>query len=394
MRIAVMFNRFGPYHLARLNAAGSQGHVTGIEVVTRDHTYAWDVAQGADRFERITLFGEDEGTHPPTTELARRLEQALERARPDVIALPGWSRKAGLLALAWCLRHRIPTILMSDTTKLDRARAGWKEGVKGRLVRLFSAGIVGGSRSAEYLAELGLPHGRIFTGYDVVDNDHFVAGAEAAQRNAAEVRDRYGLPEPYFLSVSRFVPQKNISGLLEAYALYHAAQDDRAWPLVLVGDGPERPLLEARIRELGLDKDVILSGFRQYPELPAFYGLAGAFVIASTCEPWGLVVNEAMAAGLPVLVSNLCGCAPDIVEPGVNGFIFDPANPRELAGYLEAIAADGCDRAAMGRRSRSIIARYSPDDFARTLWRSGAVAVAAPRPAAHLVDRTLLWGLT
>ena len=85
--------------------------------------------------------------------------------------------------------------------------------------------------------------------------------------------------------------------------------------------------------------DVILAGFKQYDELPAYYGLASAFVHASTTEQWGLVVNEAMASGLPVLVSDRCGCAPDLVEDGVNGFTFDPYDVEALAGLMQRVAA-------------------------------------------------------
>jgi 1,2-diacylglycerol 3-alpha-glucosyltransferase len=394
MRIAVMFNRFGPYHLARLDAAGSQGDLIGIEVVTRDRTYAWDLARGAERFERITLFREHEGARPPTAELARRLYEVLNRMRPDAIGLPGWSRKAGLLALGWCLRHGVPAVVMSESNRLDQPRAGWLEAAKRRIVRLFSAGLAGGSRSADYLAELGLPRPRIFTCYDVVDNEHFSRAAAAVRLDAGSVRRRYGLPQRYFLSVSRLVAQKNVPALLEAYALYRSAQSDRAWSLMLVGDGPERSLIEAKIRDLGLGGYVTMPGFQQYAELPAFYGLAEAFVLASTCEPWGLVVNEAMATGLPVLVSHRCGCAPDLVEAGGNGFVFNPRDPRDLAGCMVAIAADACDRAGMRARSRAIIERWSPDDFARNLWRSGLAARSVALPAASLADRVLLWGLS
>src|SRR5207244_4064698 len=102
---------------------------------------------------------------------------------------------------------------------------------------------------------------------------------------------------------------KNLPRLLEAFAGYRRLAGDAAWELVLLGDGPLRPELVALLKDLELDGHVLLPGFKQYDELPAYYGLAGAFIHASTTEQWGLVVNEAMASGLPVLVSDRCGCA-------------------------------------------------------------------------------------
>ena len=100
-----------------------------------------------------------------------------------------------------------------------------------------------------------------------------------------------------------------------------------------------------------------------------------------------------MAAGLPVLVSNRCGCAPDLVEEGRNGYTFDPYDVDALAGLMRKIAADGCDREAMGQASREIIARWTPQTFAENLCKTAEAALNAPRPQANLLDKALLWAL-
>ena len=139
---------------------------------------------------------------------------------------------------------------------------------------------------------------------------------------------------------------------------------------------------------------VVLPGFRQYDELPAFYGLAGAFVHASTTEQWGLVVNEAMAAGLPVIVSGRCGCAPDLVRNGVNGFTFDPEDVEELAGLMQRMAAmrDG-QRVAMARAGQRIIADWGPQRFADGLLQAVRAALRRLPPQASRSDQALLWAL-
>jgi glycosyltransferase involved in cell wall biosynthesis len=116
-------------------------------------------------------------------------------------------------------------------------------------------------------------------------------------------------------------------------------------------------------------------------------------VHASTTEQWGLVVNEAMAAGLPVLVSNACGCTPELVADGRNGYSFDPFDQKALATLLLRLAADDCDRQAMGNASREIVKRWSPDTFAEGLVGAAADALIAPRVRPRLIDRGVLWAL-
>ena len=111
-------------------------------------------------------------------------------------------------------------------------------------------------------------------------------------------------------------------------------------------------------------------GHKSIEDLPLFYADAGCFVLPSTREPWGLVVNEAMASGLPVIVSSRCGCADDLVDDGSNGFIVDPTNEAEMAVAFSRISSlDPFDRNRMGARSREIIADYSPQRWAGEVLR-------------------------
>ncbi len=388
--IAVLFHRLGPYHHARLRALGRRCETAGIELSAVDDTYAWDRVDGAEGFRRVTLFRERDVCRQAADEVVRRVHGALDAVTPEVVAVPGWSDCGALAALAWCQRRGVPAVVMSESTHHDERRAWWREAVKRRVVGLCRAGLVGGSLHGSYLARLGMASERIFRGYDVVDNHHFQSGAAAARRDAAAVRQRLGLPASYFLASSRFIAKKNLSVLLRAYRGYRAMAGDKAWSMVLTGDGEQRPELERLRDELGLGGTVLMPGFKQYDELPAYFGLAGAFVHASTTEQWGLVVNEAMAAGLPVLVSRHCGCAPDLVEEGRNGFTFDPLDTGELGRHLLQMAGGGYDRAAMGRASEEMIARWTPDTFAEGLLAAARAGLAAPRPRFGPVERLLL----
>lgn len=399
--VAILFQRIGPYHFARLRAAGAGLQIVALELLARDATYAWDLVPGSAGFDRRVLFAELEGKVPSSGEVRRRVQAALSAVQPAAVLVPGWSEPHALAALEWCVRRGVPAVVMSETTAWDEPRKTWKEWVKRRCLRLFSAGFVGGHPHQDYLADLGLPCEHTALGYDTVDNQYFTVGAGEIGKQKLETRNRYKLPEHYFLASARFVEKKNLGRLLEAYARYRncceksaarARSSESGWPwdLVLLGDGPLRAELELRVVDLALQTAIHLPGFKQYPDLPAYYALAGAFVHTSTTEQWGLVVNEAMASGLPVLVSNRCGCAQDLVEESRNGFTFDPLNVGEMASCMAEIAAPNCDRKAMGYRSREIISHWGPEAFAQGLSQAVETALSVPVPKPSLLDRVLL----
>lgn len=270
--------------------------------------------------------------------------------------------------------------------------------------------LAGGTPEADYLAKLGLPRDRIFVGYDVVDNGYFAKEGVEVRSQKPEVRSKHGLPINYFLACCRFGQKKNVPRLIEAYARYrelcanHQAEsvstsDLRArtktpWDLVVAGDGEERPAIEGAIARCGVGASVHLAGAKSYAEMPMYYGLASTFVHASTTEQWGLVVNEAMASGLPVLVSNRCGCATDLVQDGVNGFTFDPCNIGKLAELMLKISSLNHLLSTFGGRSRDIIANWGPERFASGLKAAVDKAQEIGPKGAGLVDRLILRGLS
>jgi glycosyltransferase involved in cell wall biosynthesis len=135
---------------------------------------------------------------------------------------------------------------------------------------------------------------------------------------------------------------------------------------------------------------VVMPGFKQYSELPIYYGLAKAFVHASTTEQWGLVVNEAMASGLPVLVSSRCGCATDLVTEDVNGFLFDPYDVHGLARRMVDICRlTDAQRSAMGRESKRIIAQWGPERFASGFRAAAEKALEVGPKSGGLIERIL-----
>jgi len=408
--VAIIFHHIGPYHHARLNAAADRLSVTGIEWSAKGYD-AWGVAEALARYHKVSLFSEATERYPGKAELREAFRWALEQAKPDVVAVNGWNNFGSLAAANCCVERGIPMVVMSESARTDEPRAWWREIIKRRIVRVYTAALVGGQRHIDYLVELGMPRERIFTGYDVVDNEYFRQRAEEVRSQRSDVRKRYGLPENYFLASARFIPKKNLPRLIRAYAEYRqlcrasvsdAERSEGAgnppspslrrtgtpWDLVLLGDGPLRQTLNSQLSTLNLQAHVHLPGFKQYDELPVYYALAKAFVHASTTEQWGLVVNEAIASALPVIVSDRCGCVPELVNG--NGFTFDPFDEQELVERLSQMASLSDDeRKSLSDASYRISANFAPERFGEGLEQAARLAPSHPRRAS-LIGRALM----
>jgi len=302
--VAVVFHHIGPYHHARLNAATEKLAVIGFEWSAKGYD-AWGVATTPARYRKVSLFPEATDHYPDKAKLRRAFSSALEQTEPDVVAVNGWNNFGSVIAANCCVRRGIPMVVMSESSHQDEARNWWKEAIKRRIVGLYSGALVGGRRHVKYLVELGMPRERVFTGYDVVDNEYFRQNAQEVRGQKSDVRKQYGLPENYFLASARFIEKKNLARLISAYAEYRQKSrtgGKEPWDLVLLGDGPLRETVNSQLSTLNLHEHVHLPGFKPYDELPVYYASANAFVHASAVEQWGLVVNEAIASGLPVIV--------------------------------------------------------------------------------------------
>lgn len=413
-RVAILFDNFGPYHLTRLRAAAGVCEVLAVEFGSSSSEYEWKASESKG-LKRVALNDRGSSHDLSPEEFQRRLFKVLDEYQPDVLVVPGWGYRGALIALQWGMLHRVPVICMSESTQWDEARSPIKEWIKRRIISLFSAALVGGTPHRDYIEELGMPSDRIFLGYDAVDNRFF---SEEARKIGVRRWEMGGEKQPCFLASARFIEKKNLFRLLKAYASYRKAVEGRGssveglnsvftssdtsafslqssvFDLILLGDGAMRSELEKLRSELGLEDCVQMPGFKQYEELPSYYAHAGAFIHASTTEQWGLVVNEAMASGLPVLVSNRCGCARDLVRDGENGWTFDPTNEEQLADLMLRISSDEERRKEMGHKSREIIAEWGPDRFASGVKAAVEAALAAPRKTAGLLDRFILKVLT
>jgi glycosyltransferase involved in cell wall biosynthesis len=355
--------------------------------------HAYELVGELEGVQQHAIFGNCNPDELPARNILRAIDRALSQVHPRAVVSHGWGVRSALTLDLWAFARRIPLVVMSDSTERDASRTWLAEKVKTRIVSRCAAAFVSGSSAARYVEKLGMSPDRVFPGCDVVDNRHFERGALAARANRDLMRQRLAAPARFFLACARFIEKKNLFRMMEAYARYRLFAGPEAWSLVVVGDGPLRPQLEEHRENLGMNECVLMPGCKSYDELPAWYGLASAFVHASTTEQWGLVVNEAMAAGLPVLVSERCGCVPDLVRPGVNGFAFDPYDVAQLAELMLKVSSGGCDRNAMGRAGQEFIRDWGPERFADGLVGAVEMAISAPAPMTSHLDRLLLRAL-
>ena len=392
-RVAVLFDNLGPYHMARLAAAAQRVHLLAVEQKTKSAEYEWNPVKKTP-FARVTLLDPTDALVNLRVERAA-VSKALDDFQPEVIAIPGWSSRQAKVGLMWALEHAVPVVVMSDSQEIDFPRSRYKEWLKSRYIALCAAGLVGGTPHLAYLSKLGMPPSQIQTGYDVVDNAYFERCTNELRTKHKELAKELGLVRPFFLCAARFVEKKNLPTLIKAFAQYRdmAMTHHTLWDLVILGDGSLRTILEMMAKERTPPNSVHFPGFIQYAELPRYYGAASCFVLPSTTEQWGLVVNEAMASGLPVLVSERCGCAQDLVENGKNGFTFNPYDVDELARLMMWIASPDCDRVAMGTASLEIIDRWSPETFASGLEAAVQTALQSQGRPAGLLDHALLHAL-
>ncbi|WP_398331730.1 glycosyltransferase family 4 protein [Vulcanococcus sp.] len=370
MRVLVALHRIGPYHRVRLVAAVEAGlEITVVQTRPQSQEYLWSF-DPAGPYTLVNYRGAaNPEADPPLDLLDDQMAALLDRSRPAAIVSVGWADRAYQRLLLLAHRRRIPVVIVSDSRQRDEPRSVGKEWIKRQLLRGYAAALVAGQESLAYLEGLGFPLSAIFQPWDVVDNGWFQAAAAQA---AAAPRP------PHFLCVSRFVEKKNHSGLLQAYAAYQ--QQGGTWGLQLVGSGPLQAAIEAQIEVLPDPARVQLHTSYQLDDLGRLYGQASAFVLGSSRDQWGLVVNEAMAAGLPCLVSNACGCAVDLIEHGVTGWCFDPGNSSALSALLHTAERQSPPwRHAMQAAARQRLEDFSPERFATGLQHAVQWALRHPR---------------
>lgn len=364
--IVIVHNIISPYKTLLFNALlqTMDDNFLVLYLAETEGMREWKTDNARIRFSFEVMF---EGRLEDTNRFSMIVEtyRKLSIYNPEVVVIVGYSYLACWTALVWARKNGKKVIAVIESHYLDRTRSRIRESVKRVFVSNCDAALVDGTRHRDYTASLGLDYKKIFIkgGTGPVDVSLYQMEVSRFKGERKKICKSLGVPQKNFLYVGRFSREKNIIFLLDAYRRikYEGLED---WGLILVGNGPQRQEIEDFILKNNIE-DVFLPGFKQEKDLPLFYAISDVFILPSISEPWGLVVAEAMACGLPVLVSTRCGCYPDIVLHGRNGFCFDPFDEKGLTGLMCDIAQDRVDLQAMGAASLEIIKGYTPETSAK-----------------------------
>jgi len=368
-RLVILTEIISPYRIPLFNALAEKSEVQPHVIFyseTDPSLREWRIYKEEIRFSYEVLPSWRRRVGRYNVLLNRGLAGALTAASPDAILCGGYSYVASWQAMLWSRSRSIPFLLWSESNLQDARRGrAIVEMLKAEFLRRCEGFVVPGKSAFAYLRSQKMKEEKIFIAPNAVDNDFFSASAKRVQQRAAEHRRELGLPLRYLLFVGRLVREKGVSELLSAYS--QMSESLRAeFGLVFVGDGPLRSQLQERAASI-TPGTIHFAGFAHREQLPAYYALAEFLVLPTYTDTWGLVVNEAMACGLPVILSEAAGCAADLVTKDWNGRLVPSGDIASLAAAMTSVASQPDLRLAMSGNSQQRITQYSPVRWAESI---------------------------
>lgn len=291
--------------------------------------------------------------------------RVLKPADFEAVWVHGWSQFSVWLALLTAFTRGIPVLMRAENNLLSpvpRWKADIKRFVLGRLFRRIAGFLATGRYNAEFYRAHGVPDRRIFLVPYAVNNNFFISQAEENKsgnnlEGNLNMKRELGISSEavVILFSGKLVPAKRPHDLLRAF---EGIPDRHRAALIYLGDGPLRRSLEKYVADNSL-ANVHFVGFRNQTEIAGFFAAADIFVLPSGLERWGLVVNEAMCFGLPVITSDQVGAAGDLVRGGENGFLYPVGNIASVTAHLTKLMENPELRATMGQKSLAIIRTWS-----------------------------------
>jgi glycosyltransferase involved in cell wall biosynthesis len=349
------------------------GEGSPYQFVTSDKSGVrnWHILFPSEKMEDISPSRANKALHLKLNELDADIVMA------GAIAFP-----SGAASIQWATQHNRRVIIFDNARLLDVPRNWLINQMKMSIYRFVDAILCPSPATKPSFQYWGVSDEQIFYGVNCVDNNFFVQ---------TQTTHNLVLPDRYFLAVGRLVPKKNFQLLLRAYSHYLLNCCDNPYELVIVGEGADLITLKEFATKNNIST-IHFHPFASQDKLREYYSRAGLFVLPSKYgETWGLVVNEAMATGLPVLVSKQCGCASTLVFPGENGYIFDPLNVNELTDcFIKFHQLSETEKKQFGRVSIEIIGRWGLQQFCRGSWDAIQYVYESPKRKGNLFDWFIL----
>ncbi len=277
------------------------------------------------------------------------LLKQFHKFKPSVINITGYFDWAQVFMLFYARMWGVKVVLSSESSSDDHSRSVIKESIKRIIVNSANAYFCFGSSSAHYLESLGVKNERITVKNAAVIDDEIIRYKYRIARSVNAPRN------PTFIYVGRLSEEKNLKLLMNAFVTISSQVNPK--PILrIVGSGPQEEALKLHGSQ---HEHIIFEGSYPWYEIPNLLAISDVLVLPSNSEPWGLVVNEAMVCSMPVIVSNKCGCAPDLVKEGINGYTFDPQDQEALEKHLISFIHDPNQIHSMGKASEEIIKPFS-----------------------------------
>jgi glycosyltransferase involved in cell wall biosynthesis len=264
-------------------------------------------------------------------------------------------------------------------------RRWWKELAKHFLFARVDGVETPGNQARAYARRYNAPDDRIFYARHTVDVEHFSSGRAVALPEREKFRAELGLRGVTFVYVGRLWWGKGVNYLLDAFAELQQRLQGSEVSLLLLGDGADEGKLREQCRRKSI-RNVVFAGFKQKPELPRYYTAADVFVFPTLGDPYGLVVDEAMACALPIVSTSEAGEIRDRVEEGVNGYIVPAKDSQALADKMEVLARDPEARARMGAASFEKIKDHTPEGWAKDFEAAIENIIGNDQRMAHLLN--------
>lgn len=398
LHAAIFTQQISHYHAARYKSACDWFQRVSVIPVANDADFPQFLTKSASQDYAIYPLCkgyEEYQAHLASGRIWASVRACLDKLNPDVVVVAGWSFGESLAAIGWAKSKCLPVIILSESQEIDAPRRKFREFLKRKIVMACSAALVGAKPHEDYVVALGMKREKVFQGYDVVDNGYFEKGAMKFRAQVSDTRAAFELPDRYILASCRFIPKKNLVRLLDAFSIA-TEQAKTGHHLILLGDGPTSDEVRSAIARNTLKDVVHLPGFKGYEHLPAYYGLAEGFVHVPYSEQWGLVVNEAAAAGLPLIASSACGAASALVQHGHNGWIVDPYDVEDISARLvECMTLSVRDRQRMAMKGQEIMAGWDVKRFGAGLHAAALAALRNDDPRRlSIFDRLFFWLLS
>ena len=366
-RLVILTEIISPYRIPLFNALAQHAEVN-LHVIflaeTDPDLRQWRIPKGEIEFSYQLLPSWRRRVGRYNALLNRGVSRALAEAAPDLILCGGYNYVASWQSLLWARIHKIPFFLWSESNVQDLRRGhALVEFLKTEFLGRCSGFVVPGRSALEYLRVHEVDENAVFVAPNAVDNDFFAAAAAVARQDAARWRRELLLPQRYFLFVGRLVREKGVFELLSAYDKLDEPTR-RQVGLVFVGDGVARQQLELQAASIASGL-IRFGGFAQREQLAIYYALAEMVILPTYTDTWGLVVNEAMACSLPLILSRSAGCAADLVTENWNGLLVTPRDVSSLTSAMRCLADHPDLCATMGANSAQRVLHYSPKEWSR-----------------------------